>query len=267
MSGEQQQNIKDVATDVTKRERSTIEFPYGDLDDAIEVVTGVHTVGGQSCTLDQLAAYLKQTASSGAFRLRMSFPRIFGLAETERGTIRLTELGLKIVDPSQEQRARVDAFLNVPLYKAIYEKYKGYTLPPPAALEREMASLGVSTKQTDKARQVFDRSARQAGFFALGPDRLVVPPLNRPETRPLDDSQGGAEQKPPGGGGGGGPTLDPVIQALVAKIPSPDKQWPIEEQAQWLQMMAMAFSMIYKPKGNITVKASPASTNGGEQPS
>ena len=53
----------------------------------------------------------------------------------------LTPLGLRIVDSSQEAAARVEAFLVVPLYKAIYEKYKGYTLPPPAALEREMAGL------------------------------------------------------------------------------------------------------------------------------
>ena len=43
------------------------------------------------------------------------------------------------------------------------------------ALERETAQLGVAVKQTDKARQVFERSARQASFFGAGPDRLVRP--------------------------------------------------------------------------------------------
>ena len=41
-------------------------------------------------------------------------------------------------------------------------------MPPAAALEREMVELGVSPKQKDKARQVFERSAEQAGFFATG---------------------------------------------------------------------------------------------------
>lgn len=256
MNGEKAENLKAAdkqnPAEAAKRERSTIEFPYGDLEDAVTVAKAVHSIGGQSCTVDQLAAYLKQSAGSGAFRLRLSFPRIFGLTEMERGTIRLTELGLKIVDPSQEQRARVDAFLKVPLYKAIYDKYKGYTLPPPAAMEREMANLGVSSKQTDKARQVFDRSARYAGFFALGPDRLVIPPLkDQPETRPLDEPPDPPEHKPAGGGGGS--EFHPFIQGLLATLPKPETEWPAAERAKWLQTAASIFGLIYKGGGSVKV--------------
>ena len=56
-------------------------------------------------------------------------------------------------------------------------------LPPAAALEREMGQLGVASKQTGKARQAFERSAEQAGFFAHGADRLVMPVgLEKPDT-------------------------------------------------------------------------------------
>jgi len=241
-----------------KRQRSSIEFPYGDLDDAVTVAQAVRDVSGQSCTIDQLAAQLKQSASSGAFRLRLSYPRIFGLAETERGTIRLTELGMRIVDPTLEARARVDAFLTVPLYRAIYEKYKGYTLPPPAALEREMASLGVSSKQTDKARQAFDRSARQAGFYWSGQDRLVEPAIkgSPPESRPLDANTPGATQNGSGGGGsGGGATGDALLDALVAKLPKSGANFDITSRVTWLQMVAMAFQLAYGPAGEIDIKA------------
>lgn len=240
-----------------KRERSTIEFPYGDLDDAITSARAVRDVGGQSCTLDQLAAQLKQSANSGAFRLRTSYPRIFGLAELERGTMRLTELGMRIVDPQQEAGARVDAFLHVPLYKAIYDKYRGYTLPPPAALEREMASLGVSSKQTDKARQAFDRSANQANFYWSGKDRLVMPPaskIDRPDSRPLDKGTPGAgdgenrreeNERRNSGGGGGGATGDPLIDALIKKLPGTGSNWPKAERETWVTMMKMAFDLAY----------------------
>ncbi len=257
-----------------KRERSSIEFPYGDLDDAITLAKAVRDVGGQSCTLDQLAAQLKQSANSGAFRLRTSFPRIFGLAETERGTIRLTELGMRVVDPQQEERARVESFLKVPLYKAIYDKYKGYTLPPAAALEREMAGLGVSSKQTDKARQAFDRSARQAGFYWSGADRLVVPPLKgeSPGTRPLDNGTpgaalgGGAGASPTGGGGlggsgGSGGTGNAVLDALIQTLPKEGSPWGTDQRVTWLTMISMAFTMAYGPgEGLITIgKAPPTS--------
>src|SRR5215211_3070782 len=40
-----------------------------------------------------------------------------------------------IVDPAQSREARAQAFLTVPLYKAIYDKFRGGVVPPAAALE------------------------------------------------------------------------------------------------------------------------------------
>jgi hypothetical protein len=65
----------------------------------------------------QLAGYLKQPITSGTFRLRVSNAATFGLTENERGEVRLTGLGRRIADAAQEAAARVDAFLNVPLYQ------------------------------------------------------------------------------------------------------------------------------------------------------
>jgi hypothetical protein len=248
-----------------KREISSIQFPYGDLDDAVGFAKSVHEVGGQSCLIEQLAGHLKVTPSGGAFRARMAHPRIFGLVEYERGTVKLTSLGMRIVDISQEQVARVEAFLFVPLYKAVYDKYKGYTLPPPAALEREMAGLGVSSKQTDKARQVFDRSAKQAGFFWAGSDRLTLPVTNKgkPETRPVDPPHHAQEQEAQNrwnakSGGGDGDGHHPFIQGLLQTMPEPGTVWTIEGRAAWLEAAANIFKLIYQGDGKITVSAEPA---------
>ena len=40
---------------------------------------------------------------------------------------------------------------------------------------------------------------------------------------------------------------DPLIQALVSKLPKPNTIWPIGDRAKWLQAVAMAFNLIYKP--------------------
>ena len=55
-----------------------------------------------------------------------------------------------------------------PLYKAIYDKYRGRGVLPSqaAALEREMVGLGVSDK-VNRARQTFERSAEQAGTSSM----------------------------------------------------------------------------------------------------
>lgn len=108
-----------------------------------------------------------------------------------------------------ERAARAEAFMRVPLYAGVYDKYRGHLLPPAKALEREMQGLGVSSKQTDKARQAFERSARQAGYFESGEDRLVKP---RADTLPRRDDpapDAGADTKKlendnRGGGGAGG---------------------------------------------------------------
>jgi len=247
----------------TKRQMSTIEFPYGDLEDAIAFAKAVRDIGGQSCEIDQVAAFLKQVPTSGAFRMRLSFPRVFGLTENERGVVRLTDLGKRIVDAQQERHARADAFLHVPLYRAIFEQYKGYTLPPPAALEREMVKLGVSSKQADKARQAFDRSFKQAGFNWAGDDRLVMPALKGdatnappPETKPIEQGSPGAEPQraKEGGGGGGPPDRAELIRMLLRYLP--DEGLNNDQLARWLRAAEVNLRMAYDTPGSITIKPS-----------
>jgi hypothetical protein len=157
--------------------RSTISFPYSGLADAEQVAQVVHD-HGDSATLDQIAAALDQTVTSGAFRTKIATSRIFGAVEVRRGTAALTPLGRRLVDPEKQKEARVEAFLHVPLYKQIYEAYKGHQLPAAAGIENRMEQLGVSRKQTDRARQALQKSAERAGFYEKGKDRLVIPALS-----------------------------------------------------------------------------------------
>lgn len=157
--------------------RSTIAFPYSGLGDAEQVAEALHE-RGDSASLDQVAAQLNQTVTSGAFRTKIATARIFGAIEVRRGEVRLTALGRRLVDPEKVREARVEAFKHVPLFKQIYEEYKGHQLPSAAGIEAQMEKLGVSPKQTDRARQALQKSAERAGFFESGKDRLVEPALS-----------------------------------------------------------------------------------------
>lgn len=241
--------------------RSTIEFPYLDLENSLEITTAIHEIGGSSCDWDQLAAHLKQAAKGGGFRLRMICAKQFGLVTYDRGKANLTALGLKIVDPQQQRAAKVDAFLTIPLYKAVFEKFRGNTLPPIAGLEREMVSLGVSAKQSDKARLAFSRSAKLAGFFEFGADRLVIPSNVNPSPQKNEQQENKVkevEQKKGGSDGGDG-TYHPFIQGLLQKLPQPETQWDINLRVKWLQTAANIFDLMYEDKGggeiSITYKA------------
>jgi hypothetical protein len=157
-----------------ERGRSTISFPYAAMPDGERIAEELYKYGG-SATPEGIARVLGQKARSGAFRQKLSAARIFGFITTRPGQVMLSKLGRSVIDPEKQARARTEAFLNVPLYRAIFDKYQGDLLPPAATLDAEMTELGVSPKQASLARQIMFRSAEHAGFFASGPNRLVAP--------------------------------------------------------------------------------------------
>ncbi|HLY04928.1 MAG TPA: hypothetical protein VKR31_04200 [Rhizomicrobium sp.] len=253
MAGEQKATL--AASKVDARQRSSIGFPYMALDAAMELAKAIYdNVGQGQCDDAQLAAWSSQSSKSSTFRVQVYASRTFGVLEGEGGYHRLTPLGLEIVDPQQERQARVRAFLTVPLFKAVFEAYKGTVLPPTAALERELVKLGVSDKQKGRARNVLEKSADCAGFFEHGRNRLIMPGITQgaPATQKTD-ARDASSDNVIGGGGNGGGGLDPVIAALIQKLPKGKEPWPTDQRVAWLQMIAMAFDMAYGSDTPITI--------------
>jgi len=179
-----------------KRDRTLIEFPYTDINRAADLTSAVATAGGKVwIEQTQLAVAMDMSATGGTFRGRLSAARMFGFIETEGGNVRLSDLGLLLLDEQTNRSALAEAFLRVPLYKAMYEAYNGFALPPAAAVERQMMSLGVPPKQAERARQAFASSAQTAGYIA--PNGRFSKPMINPA--PVREEHGGG-----GGGGNGG---------------------------------------------------------------
>lgn len=250
------------------RNISSIVFPYYEMGEAIEIVRTIHEKGGGvSCSPDLLAAAMKQVPTSGTFRLKVSAARIFGLIGTSAGKVTITDLGYEITDPIRERAAKVQAFLNVELYRRVYEDFKGKQLPPrPAAFELMLERLGVSPKQKDRARIALDKSAQMAGFYDHGRERLVMPNVDglraepeqaarEPEATHEDEHR---SRRRNGGNDGDGGGRHPFIQGLLQTLPEPETTWMIEGRAKWLQAAANIFDLIYKGDGTITVSAAPA---------
>ncbi len=247
----QQAAESDGSASKQKREQSTIDFPYAGLDDGIAVAKAVHKLGGNQCRLDSLAAELgHETVNSGGFRQKLSTAHTFGFTALSQGVVSLKPLGVRVLDADQEKAARVEAFLAVPLYNAIYEQFKNGTLPPPQGLEAAMVSLGVTSKQAQRARWAFQKSAKEAGFFAYGPSKLVYPALGGqvPTAKPKD-AEPTAEQKPKNGNGGDGGDHHPLINGLIKALPDAGANWPLEARRKWLQAAAMNFDYVYTDDG------------------
>ncbi len=255
--GNQQPPVKE------RRQHSTIEFPYGDLEDAIKIARVTFDRGGGATDTSHLSAWLgHQTADGGTFRVRLSTARMFGLIRTEQKRITLTPLGEQIVDPDKERQARAEAFLQVSLYNSLYWKYDGKMLPPGDGLEEVMVDMGVAYKQKDKARQAFQRSAAQAGFFELGNNRLIAPtgvapaatatheaaepprdaPASSQATRSQNRSSGGSNN-----GGGGIRELQPhpLVRAAMQTLPPEGETWDNAQLKRWLKNLEGVLRMAY----------------------
>jgi hypothetical protein len=231
-------------------QQSSVEFPYTDLDSAVELARGVHEAGGMACDSEQLAAQLNMEAKGGGFRQRINGARVFGLVTYERGgRVTLTDLGRRIIDADRERAARVDSFLAVELYGKVYEQFKGGPLPPQAALERSLVSLGVGDGVKDKARQALMRSAKQAGFFEMAADRLTRPAIRTEGAGKSDnekDPQGEQRKNSGNGSDGSGGGNHPLIQGLLLTLPKPGEEWAYEDRFNWLNMANSIFKMVYK---------------------
>jgi hypothetical protein len=236
-------------------EQSSIVFPYMDLDTGVSVALAIHNAGGVALTRDQFAGVMNTTAGNGTFITKTATARIFGLITYVQGKFELTNLGFSIIDPDERRQkaARAEAFFTVPLYKRVYDEFKGKQLPPRHGLEQAFARFGVPSKQTYNARLAFDKSANQAGFFPTGPDRLIEPIIG-----------GAISPTGPTGPGPSGPShtrlqaaslsvgesgaefgLDPLIQGLLRRLPKSGEAWEADKRARWLQTLAANFDMVY----------------------
>jgi hypothetical protein len=247
------------------REQSTISFPYQDMESAVSVARAMLQGGGVALSRDQLAGVMNQSAGSGAFVTKLATARIFGLVVSNNGKFELTNIGFEVLDSdvNRQKAARAAAFLNVPLFKKVYEEFRGRQLPPrPHGLEQAFVRFGVASKQKTNARLAFDKSASQAGFFPNGQDRLIEPILSgggRPQDRARQSDEVEEDtvsaSEPLYGASSRTEGLHPFVQGLLDTLPEPQTNWTVEGRAKWLQAAANIFDLIYKGSGEITIKS------------
>lgn len=229
-------------TGTVKRDRSTIAFPYDDLAAAIDVARAVHENGGRA-EVETVAAILGQSTTSGAFRVKVSAARMFGLVTSNREGVRLDDLGARILDETTAAEARAVAFLNVALYARLYDDFKARLLPPDSGLEEAIRQLGVAPKQVVHARQVFQRSADQAGYFRVSNQRLVKPPFGGND----DAAPAGAPAETKKTSDIGSPLTDKpaIIVEVFKRLPSDGADFPSAERTAWLRALMANLNLVY----------------------
>ena len=194
------------------RARSGTAFPVYDLADSLVVPKLIHEKGGGSANDDQLATYLSyKSPRNGAYLGRVGAAKLFGLITGGAHQFAPSALAQKILMPiyeGQTQEGLVEAFLNVPLFRGVYEECKGKELPPEFGMKNLLRQkFQIIPARLGNAYRVLMDSADAAGFFATRGARthLILPTVARGTNQP--DSRENEPEYPPadlGGTGGSG---------------------------------------------------------------
>lgn len=218
--------------------------PYYNLDQSIQVARVIHEQAGGSCERAQLASLLNYNGvKNGAFLTRVSAAKLYGLIDQEGDQIRTTDRGRTVIAPvlpSDAEKAKMDAFLNVTLFKNVFEEFNGRELPLEVGLRNLLATkYSVVPDRIGPTVSIMLDSAEQAGFFKVAGNRTkMVKPLllgtMLPPPQHDAGMNGGAKDQPAGkteepvqrhgGGGGGGDGgdgggIDPAIMGLLRRLP------------------------------------------------
>ena len=223
------------------RPTSGTKFPYYDLENAVSVAKALYEQAGGQCDQVQLAALLgNKGVRSGAFLSRVGAAKMFGVIEqTHNREFRVSARGQAIVAPVTETsatQAKMEAFFAVELFKGVFDRFHGVTLPQEAGLRNLFeTSYGVVSSRVIPTVKIMLDSAEQAALFNASGDRTRM-------VRPLGGSTATVQPKSPGsqkhavdspasierhgggrgsgdGNGSGDQSIDPMILAFVRKLP------------------------------------------------
>ena len=180
-------------------------FVSYDLDASIEVAEKLWANRGDgAASNNELAVLLGySSANNGAFLTRLANARLFQILEGPTSALRVSPLACRILHPEYPEEAaaaRIEAFENVPLFKAVLDRYHGQVLPSESGFKNALqATFGINA---DKAGFVATRlldSAEQAGLFSVAGDRskMIRPTLGKTSAVPQSLSLPLSRKKPP----------------------------------------------------------------------
>jgi len=169
MSDQKNYDLSPPKTPKGKRVRSPYLFPAYNFSLARQIAETVENNGGGSLSEETLAITLRLSAKSSGFQLKTLTARQFGLLAKHGNTLSTTPLAKSIFKPTDEdekQRAMIQSFLTLPLFREVAARFRGQPLPQGETLrnilERE---FNIDAKRISDAERVLMDSARDTGVL------------------------------------------------------------------------------------------------------
>jgi hypothetical protein len=156
-------------------------FPRLSLSGAVQIIETASKFG-KSWPKEQFAGFGSKigagSAKSGAFAARISSLRDYGLIVSDKETVSLTELGLKITKPVTEAERRdaiKTAFLSVNTFKVLFDSFEGGVfLPKDQVAQHAVYNIGISRESKDKFINTFIDSGRFVGLVDYNKEELTI---------------------------------------------------------------------------------------------
>lgn len=230
-----------------------LRYPRYDLPASIEAARGLQERGGGVASANELASYLGYSGTNnGAFLNRIAAAKLFGLIEGQKAALRITRRGLNILHPDYEatlMRAKVDAFLSVPLYKAFLDEYEGKALPSEEGMLNVLQSrYGVSPSRAQATLTNLLDSAEEAGLFSVAGARtkmvrstaaLTLGERLQPALPDAPDAKVSDRSEAPAGG------YPKILEAALDELPT-SGTWDEDQLSEWLDWFEGALRVHYK---------------------
>lgn len=234
-----------------------LRYPQYDLDSAVDAARALQAKGGMA-SAPELATFLGYKGhNNGAYLSRVAAARMFGLMEGQgKGSpIKVTDLALRILHPESVDdgvQDRISAFLEPPLFKALFERFQNKPLPEPEGLGNVLRTQFAIPEASVKAvTQRFLDSAAQAGLRSVDPAKLIRPTagsaaLPSPKSSPASTSP--VHSTPSGAGASGSARGNKIIDGALDLLPpvTMTPGWTDAELKQWLQFFEGALRVLYR---------------------
>jgi len=168
---EERQELQSLPKQKTRKRPVRAEFPFPmyPLSTALEIAEKVETEYAGSLTEATLAIALGASAKSSGFQLKVLTAKQFGLLLKQGDNLVTTQIAKSIFKPlSDEEKsaALAQVFHNIPLFKAVSDKYQGSPLPSDEALRNVLErEFKVTHERVSSAQSMLINSAKTAGVL------------------------------------------------------------------------------------------------------
>jgi hypothetical protein len=147
-------------------------YPRYDLEDSINFIRSLQTLGGSNVSQAALAAKVGKSVNNSGFSGRISSSKQFSLLTIDSGKLSISSLGKRILLPKgdADKNSAIATALAAPdLYKELIENFNGKIIPDTTTLGNLLAhDYRMEVAAKDGAARNFIRSANFAGVLQNG---------------------------------------------------------------------------------------------------